>query len=134
MKKLCVLLFTLAAASAALGQSAPPPSAPTFLMFVKGQELHDACKHYGEDNFPEGSSHQEMLEIQDQLGFCKGYIMGRTEAMSDENWSPPNDITHGQVYAIVKKYLDNHPEKWNEFAANSVMNALREAFPLKKRE
>ena len=134
MKKLLVLIFTLVAASGAFGQPSPPPSTTILIMFVKGQELHDMCKHYGEDSFPEGASYQEMLQIQAHNSFCQGYILGRAEAVSYENWSPPKDITRNQIYAIVKKYLDNHPEEWNEAAANSVLHALMEAFPLKKRQ
>jgi hypothetical protein len=42
-------------------------------------------------------------------------------------------VTPGQIFAIVAKYLNNHPEKWNEPAVILVVEAIKEAFPQKKK-
>ena len=42
------------------------------------------------------------------------------------------DCNAGDIRKIVGKYLEKHPEKWKMNGAQSVMEALREAFPPKK--
>ena len=56
------------------------------------------------------------------------------DATAGEVWqhSVAMGITINQISAIVSKYLKNHPERWNESAAVLVIDALVEAFPLKK--
>jgi hypothetical protein len=61
-----------------------------------------------------------------------GYIVGVSDALSNLLWDAPKEVNIGQICAIVSKYLKNHPEKWNTPAVQLVVDALQEAFPLKK--
>ncbi|MCG6533887.1 MAG: hypothetical protein L7F78_04190 [Syntrophales bacterium LBB04] len=62
--------------------------------------------------------------------YC-GYILGVCDAMA-RAYDAPNNANVGQIVAVVTKYVRDHPEKWNEPAADLVIKALQEAFPLKR--
>lgn len=59
------------------------------------------------------------------------YILGVCDA-TVRLYSLPTNATKGQIIAVVSQYLKNHPEKWSDPAADLVVRALKEAFPLKK--
>jgi len=44
----------------------------------------------------------------------------------------PDSVTDVQAIAILKKYLDDNPAKWNESAMSLLQNALARAYPLQK--
>jgi Rap1a immunity proteins len=44
----------------------------------------------------------------------------------------PPSVAEGQVDAVVGKYLDDHPEEWNQPASVLVYKALRSMFPPKR--
>jgi hypothetical protein len=60
------------------------------------------------------------------LGVCDGFGFGRSGIID-----VPVDATGRQIVAVVTKYLKDHPERWNTSAASLVIEALKEAFPLK---
>jgi hypothetical protein len=43
------------------------------------------------------------------------------------------NVTETQVYWVVGKYLDNHPEEWAYSADQEVFLAISDAFPPKKK-
>ena len=57
-----------------------------------------------------------------------GYVQGVAEATASD-YSLPKDITADQMCHIVAKFLEKHPERWNEPAPNLIRNALQEVFP-----
>ena len=57
-----------------------------------------------------------------------GYVQGVAEATASD-YSLPDAVTADQLCLIVAKFLEKHPERWNEPAPNLVRNALQEAFP-----
>ena len=65
-----------------------------------------------------------------EVGEYMGYILGVYDT-TKFLYSTPDNVTAGQIMAIVSKYLKNNPEKWGEPAYSLVINALQEAFPLK---
>ena len=66
-------------------------------------------------------------------GVCYGYVMGVTDLLLWVNTNlklcAPSEATGGQVVAIVRKFLKEHPEMLHEDADFLVMSALQEAFP-----
>jgi hypothetical protein len=44
----------------------------------------------------------------------------------------PSGVSVGQAEAIVKKYVDAHPEHWQSRANSFVLAALSGAFPCRK--
>jgi hypothetical protein len=102
------------------------------VVFVKGQELHDKCKHLGDERFPPGLSIDDRLRLEGDYSFCIGYILGSAEYVSLKWWDPPVPLSQDQLTAVVKKYLDDHPELWDRSARQLINNSLVEAFPKKK--
>ena len=78
-------------------------------------------------------------------GYCDGYISGvldttiLTELIKDTEGRPlskqhvcmSGDVTHSQLFLIIKKYFSDSPEHLNWDAAMLVHNALIKAFPCK---
>jgi hypothetical protein len=44
----------------------------------------------------------------------------------------PSNVEAGQIFDVVKNYLEKHPEKRHQSASSLVMMALKEAFPVAK--
>jgi hypothetical protein len=61
-----------------------------------------------------------------------GEYLGYVRGFYDATWffyADSQNITAGKVAAVVAKFLNQHPEKWNRPAWDLVMEALQEAFP-----
>jgi hypothetical protein len=43
----------------------------------------------------------------------------------------PDNVPPDQLVAILRKFLNEHPERWGQQAANLITDALAEAFPRK---
>jgi len=61
-------------------------------------------------------------------GIYMGYVQGVAEATVPD-YSLPSGVTPDDLYHIIANYLEKHPNKWNEPAANLVRSSLLEAFP-----
>jgi hypothetical protein len=57
-----------------------------------------------------------------------GYVQGVADATASD-YSMPDGVTADQLCQIVAKFLEKHPERWNEPAFRLVRIALQEAFP-----
>lgn len=71
-------------------------------------------------------------------GECVGIIEGLAVVASDMasvsvfagiGSCPPNDITVAQLTTVVVRWLDQHPERWNEDFMPLVLLALHDAWP-----
>lgn len=56
-----------------------------------------------------------------------GYVTGVADARS-EVLGVPSGVSRDQVCAIVGRYLETHPDEWNEVGSILVEKALRNAF------
>jgi hypothetical protein len=65
-------------------------------------------------------------------GQYAGYLMAISDSTNSISWCNPGNVTTGQMFKIVSKYLNNNPEKLNLYADSLVIQALIEAFPCKK--
>jgi len=61
-------------------------------------------------------------------GIFLGYVTGVIDTLGDA-LCLPDDVSNRQVTAIAAKYLNGHPEQWNQPAPQLVMRAMRAAFP-----
>jgi len=98
--------------------------------YLNGNGLQTNCREYSK--FKDGRNFDTM-----KYGSCTAYIT----AVSDSHdvfveWgkmSPmfcsPNEVTNGQLAAVVVKYLEANPEELHYAAADIVTNALAQAFP-----
>jgi hypothetical protein len=74
-------------------------------------------------------------------GFGYGIIVGHAQAgktkkehdfLLNKFLCDEAGINLEQLTVIVKRYLENHPEKWNAPASTLVIEAMREAWPCKE--
>jgi hypothetical protein len=85
--------------------------------FYSAQEIKDMCRK-NEARFGDG--------------LCMGFIMGVHDLASGSNEvCAPKGVTIGQVMDVVKKYLNDHPEKGHYSADSVIWIALQEVWPCK---
>ena len=60
------------------------------------------------------------------------YIIGVADALSGTTICVTNQNSAGQLTAVVRKYLDDHPDRWQFTASSLVQDALQQAFPCTK--
>ena len=89
------------------------------LAYKSGNELLSQC-----------SNRNNLFE----LGQCYGFIEGTLETGNDGKafCIPSHGVTHGQIYDIVTRYLEAHPEQLRVFAATLVLVAVGISFPCKR--
>jgi hypothetical protein len=92
--------------------------------FYDGNKLVEAMRQY------------EKAEMKDRdadysrAWEYRGYVVGVHDA-TDLMHGSQEHVTALQICAIVANYLKAHPEKWNEPASDLVVEALKQAFPIK---
>lgn len=96
----------------------------SFAGFIDGNNLYQAGLEYYKNNIGERCNWF-------QNGFYEGYVDGVFDAYNGILICSPNNIKAGQVFDIVFKYLQNHPENRNLSANYLVLKALQEVWPCK---
>ncbi|WP_151901381.1 Rap1a/Tai family immunity protein [Sulfurimonas hydrogeniphila] len=67
------------------------------------------------------------------LGFYMGTISGVSASLDGKQFCIPKDISNNQLCAIVRKYIKNNPEEWNN-GNWMIFSSLGQAFPCKKKK
>ena len=63
------------------------------------------------------------------------YVFGVVDVLKDAGYiCIPSNVKGQQLFAIVMKYIDNHPEEWNKTASYLVETPLLNTFPCKKKK
>ncbi|WP_420920896.1 Rap1a/Tai family immunity protein [Aeromonas veronii] len=65
-------------------------------------------------------------------GVYSGYVIGVHDAFDSVLFCTPENVTAGQVTAVISKYMKANPELWNQPADAIIVEALKKAFPCKK--
>jgi hypothetical protein len=95
--------------------------------FLTGNDLVAFMREWDRlDTDPKGT---DIFEAGRYCGFVDGVF-----DVTMHLYGIPKTVTKGQIVAVVSKYLKDHPEKWGEFASVLVIEALKEAFPLKSQK
>ena len=81
--------------------------------FQSGNQLLALCK----DTFGSFNS-----------GACLGYVSGVADTM-DSSMCLTSGVTVQQLESVVKKYMNEHPEKLHYLASSIIREALIKAFP-----
>lgn len=66
------------------------------------------------------------------VGQVNGFVVGVHDSVEGTIICVPAKVKLGQLVGIVKKYIRDNPEKWNEPASDLVMQALSSTFPCKR--
>lgn len=70
-----------------------------------------------------------------RVGHAEGYIAGIRDMLIDlEYICVPTGVNGSQIDAIVLKYINDNPTKWNKPASSLVWTPLIDAFPCKKKK
>jgi len=91
---------------------------------------NDLVKNKVEYEKPENSKTISYYEVASYVN----YIFGVHDSLEGVLICTPSNVTGRQIIAIVGKYIDNHPEKWNQPAQYLVVPPLMNAFPCKKKK
>jgi Rap1a immunity proteins len=63
-----------------------------------------------------------------------GFVLGVTQMLEmNEQTCPPAEVTNAQFAAVVRKWLEGHPNVWSDPALYGVMAAARITFPCQKK-
>lgn len=110
-----MLLLGLAAASVA---AAPTP--PIVISSIETGRFVEVC----------AGPLTDMTE-----SVCVGYVLGVLDAMSvsREICLSQTGSTSLQAMAVTRKYLTDHPDRWNQAPIVLVSSALRATFPCPRR-
>lgn len=76
----------------------------------------------------------DKLIVQDEnCQFLRGYIAGVLNAGSAFGvFSIPENVTNGQIWDVVRHYLESHPESRQTDSTTLIVTALRQAWPASK--
>jgi hypothetical protein len=61
-----------------------------------------------------------------------GYVMGVSDAYTNVTVCLPANVTAGQVQDVVKRYLENNPDKRHYTADSLVRDSLEKVWPCKQ--
>ncbi len=67
-----------------------------------------------------------------KAGMLAGFVVGVHDAVEGILVCAPNEVKVGQIVGMVKKYVRENPDKWNQPASTLVIGALSSAFPCKR--
>lgn len=115
MKKLFVLVVVLILVGAASWAQSNTGT---------GQWLHGLWINYQKIH----TTDKDWSAIADAKEYM-GVVWGAAHVMRDANWIDLEGTTQGQMWAVVGKYLDDHPEQWNFSAEALVYLALYAVWP-----
>jgi hypothetical protein len=103
---------------------------------MDGNEMLTKCRPLWADS-PSVTT-KEMLDS----AYCGGYIAGVIDSQTMQfamdgmdhvkgrnRYCRPEEVTNGQVLKVLKKWLDNNPEKLHLRADTIILTAMLEAFP-----
>jgi hypothetical protein len=99
------------------------------LAFTQTQAREGFLSGNKRDRMEAGASDVDYIKVREY----SGYIAGVYDA-TDWQYDTPDQVTVGQVVAVVSKFLKENHERWSEPAADLVMDALKNAFPLKEKD
>lgn len=96
------------------------------LFFTTGQKLMDGYLVY--------EKVKDGVAVTATEALLDGVFFGYTESVADYGASArilslPDDVSVAQLCAIVGRYIEEHPELWNQPGWFLALSALRDAFP-----
>ncbi len=109
-----------------------------FAVVIPSSLAYAGAFYSGNEMVADYRAHQRILSDgpRDEEDFHKaneflGFIQGVHDTLNDVVFCTPIRATSGQVAAVVIKYAENSPERWDGPAAALTIDALMEAFPCK---
>lgn len=108
---------------------------------MNGNTMLEKCHYWFADSESPATTKVQAFD----MGFCAGYfkaVMDMESAQIDlerrahvegpaVQFCRPEEVTNGQVFKIVKKWLDDNPDKLHWGGEVIIVKALSQAFPCK---
>jgi len=91
--------------------------------------------------FTDGNELQQWLSLSEDeatidsryhAGLFRGYVSGVVDTGNEVLFCTGNGVTRGQYTAVIAKYIENNPARWNQGASSLAIEAMQQAFPCKK--
>jgi hypothetical protein len=101
-----------------------PASAQDTSVQRSANEMLSGCKGFLDDNMTGVSMFYK--------GRCVGFLAGLVYGVGGEDFCLPKGATTGQAVAVVIKYIEARPERLHEPFGKLALEALTEAWPLKR--
>jgi Rap1a immunity proteins len=114
-----------------------PPLAHASSAAMDGNDMLTKCRTLWTDGHQNVTT-EEMLDGT----FCAGYVSGVLDARAMQfamdkadhvkgrnKYCRPSEVTNGQVFRVLKKWLDDNPDKLHQRADTIIFVAMQEAFP-----
>jgi hypothetical protein len=109
-----------------------------FTAQLDGNDLLAKCHYWFVEDKSQPTTNMEFID----MGTCAGYLSGVTDVESmweavegktskASHYCIPDGVTNGQKLKILKKWLDDNPNKLHERADFIIHRALLQAFPCK---
>jgi hypothetical protein len=98
-------------------------SSPGLAYFYSGNQLVGWMREY--ERFDRGDLKADHVLVRSYMSFVAGVHDTGDEIL----FCTPQQTTVGQVCAVVAKYLQANPERWDKSANFLVLDALTGAFP-----
>jgi hypothetical protein len=90
--------------------------------FYSGQKLVEDWKAYKAMSKPKPLKSPKLIQ---GMAHYMGYVVGVIDSNYDLIFFPP-DVSVEQLFKAVGKYLEAHPEEWQEPAVTLVLQAIAE--------
>jgi hypothetical protein len=95
-----------------------------------GNDFLRICEPKGEPSNPiEGICLSYANGVIDGYDYAFATVQAKNHEKVTGAFCPPNEITRGQQYRIVVKYLNDHPEETHRVAPALIAESMQAAFP-----
>lgn len=119
----CVALFI--ATVAAAQDKHPADGSPNGGAIVTAEEIHKGLTNYAID--PTKLSAVEMMGSL----YAGGYTLGVADSENNDLFCIPAGVSKQEIFAVVEKFLNEHPDGWHQPAPVEISVALRLSYPCK---
>ena len=88
---------------------------------------NDLIEHAADDDRAKSGA----ARVEDYHGAARliGYVLGVVDSLDGNAFCIPDNVLAKQHTAIVKKYLQENPDQWNQPARRLIVSALASPFP-----
>lgn len=86
------------------------------------------------DAYERASAGTASTEDYNSAAQANGYITATSDAFDGRFFCNPEHAQAGQIIFVVRKYIKEHPESWNNSASSIIVAALKAAFPCTRKK
>ena len=121
-----IALAALVASPTSMAQNVhPADGSPNGGSMVTAEEIHKELAYNGVDP-------TKLTTIQMMGGlYASGYVLGVADSFNNDVICIPAGVSKQEIFAVVGKYLNEHPSGWHNPAPVEISVALHISYPCK---